>query len=160
MGWSSTWRSAWGDLCADQQLARTMSAASRRPGRRWAAWGVPALLVAAVVALLAWLHSVGSWRAGTAGGLAPAATQQLGLACRHWAAVDRLGGCAALPHRPTVLATVGASSLPTPWPGVTAGASLSLRQCRRWSSSVASTRMAPTSHAQTVHPPCCTMWHA
>ena len=111
LGWSSTWRSAWGGLCLDQQLARTMSAASRRPGRRWAAWGVPALLVALVVALLA---GGGSWRAVTAGGLAPAAKQQLGGACRHWAAVDRLGGCAALPRRLTALAAVGASSSPTP----------------------------------------------
>ena len=67
-------------------------AASRRGGARQT-WAVAVLLVGACAALLVWLNSGGGgWRAGSAPGLAPAARQQLRSACRHWAAVDRLGG--------------------------------------------------------------------
>ncbi len=90
-----------------------MSDASRRAAPRRAAWAVPGLLLAAVVALLVWLNSGSSWRAGPAApGLAPAARQQLRTACRHWAAVDRLGGCehASLPWPAWALPVIASRS--------------------------------------------------
>lgn len=98
-----------------RRLACYMSDASRRAVPRRASWAVPGLLLAAVVALLVWLNSGSSWRTGPAApGLAPAARQQLRTACRHWAAVDRLGGCghAFLP-RPAWASSVSKNLLST-----------------------------------------------